>query len=314
MDKLYNNSDGNGMLYHGKSKSNFANKINPPQSSIKKVKKINLKNIKSSYETNNNVSKSSIITRNYSSAIFQEKKEIEHDTDALKKILINKINNQINDIIKGKENIYFNENNKIFFLGFCDILFELGFLHIKETEINDINKIKKQIKDLYTQPYTNRALLSESFLYNEQQLLISAWKTILNNFKLIKEFDSLPKENEEISIDDCKLFVFIVTGLFIGFNKNYNFDINLNSDRKVLMKNKSSNNFNLSPNLNKSKDFTKNMRENKLNQSYSKSIINSAKKSKYHFRKKSDISKSNNNSKFNNSINNNDDNILKKIL
>ena len=78
----------------------------------------------------------------------------------LKKILINKINNQINEIIKEKEKIYFNENNKLFFLGFCDILFELGFLHIKETEINDISNIKKHINELYTQPYTNRALLS----------------------------------------------------------------------------------------------------------------------------------------------------------
>ena len=98
----------------------------------------------------------------------------------LKIILINKINKEINDKIEEKEKIYFNKNKKLFFLGFYDILLELGFLHIKETEINDISKIKKDINELFTQLYTNRALLSEDFLFNEQRLC--AGKTILNNF------------------------------------------------------------------------------------------------------------------------------------
>jgi len=118
-------------------------------------------------------------------------------------------------------------NNKLFFLGFCDILFELGFLHIKETEINDISQIKNHINELCTQPFTNRKILSENFLFNEQKLLICAWKTILNNFVLIKEFDSLPQELEEITLDDCKLFIYIITGLFIGFNQK-----NLNENNK----------------------------------------------------------------------------------
>lgn len=32
---------------------------------------------------------------------------------------MNKINNQINRIIKGKENMFLNENNKLFFLDFA---------------------------------------------------------------------------------------------------------------------------------------------------------------------------------------------------
>jgi hypothetical protein len=259
------------------------------------------------YHDNNNMDKSSLNVGYNSNLTLQEKKQFEHNADALKKVLISKINNQINDIIDGKEKSYFNENNKLFFLGFCDILFELGFLHIKETEINDISKIKKQINDLVTQPYTNRALLSETFLYNEQQLLICAWKTILNNFKLIKDIDTLPEEKEEITLDDCKLFIFIVTGLFIGYNNNYVYGNNLKSDRNMV-KNNSSSNFNLSPSLKKSKGFTKNFDANKLNQSYN----NSAKKNKYHFRKKSD------NNKFNNSVNSNsiinNENVLKKIM
>ena len=87
----------------------------------------------------------------------------------------------------------------------------MGFLHIKETEITDISKISEHIKDLYTQPFTNRNLLSEEFLYNEQKLLISAWKTIINNFNLFKEFKTLPKESKEITLEDYKLFIFIIT-------------------------------------------------------------------------------------------------------
>ena len=188
-------------------------------------------------------------SRNESQSSFDIKKSSENKqhTHKLKKILINKINNQINEIIRGKEKLFLNENNNLYFLGFCDLLFEIGFVHIKETEIKDISKIKSHIKKLYTQPFTNRALLSEIFLYNEQNLLICAWKTILSNFSLIKEFHSLPEEKEEISLDDCKLFIFIVTGLFIGYNnktnkiytdtKNSKNKININTDEDNKNKN-----------------------------------------------------------------------------
>ena len=310
VNKSYNNT--NYLARHEKSKSNFSNKSNSPNNLSKSLKKINLTNVKISHDITN---KSSLISGNSSSVITQEKKNLEHDTNILKKILINKINNQISDVIRGREKMYFNNNNNLFFLGFCDIMFELGFLHIKETEISDITQIDKHINDLYTQPYTNRALLSESFLYNEQHLLICAWKTILNNFELIKEFDDLPQEKEEITLDDCKLFIFIITGLFIGFNNNkiINDNSSTNTDRKVMNKNKSSNNFNLSSKIRKEKDsMEKNLSKDKMSQSYTKNKSNSifGKKNKYHFRKKSDNNKVNN--KYAN--NNLDDNILKTIL
>jgi len=160
--------------------------------------------------------------RNKNSVIVLRKKKHEQEAEILKKILIKKINYQIEEIMKGKRKYYLNENNKLFFLGFCDLLFELGFLHIKETEIVDISKINEHIDELYTQPFTNRNLLSEEFLFNEQKLLICAWKTILNNFRLVKEFSELPNEDEEISMDDFKLFIFIIIGIFTGNNiKNF---------------------------------------------------------------------------------------------
>lgn len=173
---------------------------------------------KSSNKKQNKNYTNTINERSKNNVIVLRKKKHEQEAENLKKLLIKKINNQIEEIMKGKKNYYLNRNNKLFFLGFCDLLFELGFLHIKETEIVDISKINEHIKELYTQPFTNRNLLSEEFLFNEQKLLICAWKTILNNFRLVKEFNSLPNEDEEISMDDFKLFIFIVIGIFTGNN------------------------------------------------------------------------------------------------
>jgi len=311
-NRSYNNT--NHLAHHEKSKSNLSYKSSSPKNFSKNIKKINLTNAKISQDITN---KSSLISGN-SSSVFtqaQDKKKIEHDTNVLKKILINKINNQISDVIRGREKMYFNDNNNLFFLGFCDIMFELGFLHIKETEISDITQIDKHIKDLYTQPYTNRALLSESFLYNEQHLLICAWKTILNNFNLIKDFDELPQEKEEITLDDCKLFIFIITGLFIGFNSNIisNDNSSNNTDRKLMNKNKSLKNFNLSSKIRKEKNsMEKNLSKENLSHSYTKNKSSGifGKKNKYQFRKKSGNNKINNN----NANNNFDENILKAIL
>ncbi len=65
--------------------------------------------------------------------------------------------------LKKKKKYILIKIQKLVFLGFYDILLELGFLHIKENEINDISKIKKDINELFTQLYTNRALLSGNF-------------------------------------------------------------------------------------------------------------------------------------------------------
>ena len=280
-----------------RSYDNNLMKSNSPKANSPKInhKKINFTN-------NINVNKSTgSSTKNRMKNNLKENKT-ERNTESLKKVLMNKIDKQITEIIKGKEKMFFNENNKLFFLGFCDILFELGFLHIKETEINDISQIKNHLNELYTQPFTNRKFLCENFLYNEQKLLICAWKTILNNFILIKDFDSLPEELEEITLDDCKLFIFIITGLFIGFQKGLNENKKITSEK--MLKNKSLSNF-------RKTEHNKDIQNNKLNQSYTKSSSKS--NSKYHFRKKSDMKDSSNNDSHN-SNENLKENILKNIL
>ena len=331
---------GNKIVIKKKDKNNLLNKISKTNQKIIKIeqklnksyennnysnKKSNINNLSSSKNkclSNPNspkiknkkinkiiVNKSNeVLIRNGSKKSFKDNKN-ETNAESLKKVLMNKINNQINEIIKGKEKMFFNDNNNLFFLGFCDILFELGFLHIKETEINDISQIKNNLKELYTQPFTNRKLLSENFLFNEQKLLICAWKTILNNFILIKEFDSLPQELEEITLDDCKLFIYIITGLFIGFNqKNLN-EVNNNKIKTEIkqIKNKSLSNFRKK---NTNKDL---INEVKLNQSYTKSF--NGKNNKYHFRKKSENGNhKDNHNESNNSNGSSNENILKNIL
>ena len=298
--KLSDISKTNHKLIKIEKKLNRSYEHNLIKSSSPKInhKKINFTN-------NINVNKSTGFNIKNRMKNNSKENKTERNTDNLKKVLMHKIDKQINDIIKGKEKMFFNENNKLFFLGFCDILFELGFLHIKETEINDISQIKNHLNELCTQPFTNRKILSENFLFNEQKLLICAWKTILNNFVLIKEFDSLPQELEEITLDDCKLFIYIITGLFIGFNQK-----NLNENNKIIsqknLKNKSLSNFRK---IEGNKDIIHNV---KLNQSFTKSSSNKT-KSKYHFRKKSDI-KDMNNTESNNSNRSSKDNILKNIL
>ena len=240
--------------------------------------------------------------------IIQRKKN--YDSEILKKILINKINSQIDEVIKSKKSLYFNENNNLFFLGFCDLLFDLGFLHIKETEIKDITKFEEHINYLYTQPFTNRDILSEEFLFNEQKLLICAWKTILNNFHLIKEFTSLPSENEEITLDDCKLFIFIITGLFIGYtrNKYINKEINYNSLTNIKDFNKIPKPKNYNQNNRKKISFSEYSKDKISRFSNSQNNSPSSKKSNIYFIKQNLYNKNNY------SENNNKENVLKKIL
>ena len=303
--KLNDISKTNHKLIKIEKKLNKSYDNNLIKSSSPKSKSPKINHKKINFTNNINVNKSTMFSMENRMKNNSKENKTERNTDNLKEVLMKKIDKQISEIIKGKEKMFFNENNKLFFLGFCDILFELGFLHIKETEINDISQIKSHIDELRTQPFTNRKFLSENFLFNEQKLLICAWKTILNNFILIKEFDSLPQELEEITLDDCKLFIYIITGLFIGFNQK-----GFNENNKIIsqknLKNKSLSNFRK---VERNKDIIHNV---KLNQSYTKSSSNKN-NNKYHFRKKSEM-KDGSNTESNNSNRSSKENILKNIL
>ena len=310
-NKRNDNKNNNLINMHNKGQSNSAyNLISPKKHKFQNInadnKSFTQSKNRSANKNKNKLTKLCISSQKKSifnnNMIISKKQKNEQEVEKLKMILINKMNNKIEEEIKGKQNIYFNDNNNLFFLGFCDILFELGFLHIKETEIIDITKINEHLNELYTQPFTNKALLSEKFLYNEQKLLVCAWKTILNNFHLIREFNDLPLESEEITLEDFKLFIFIITGLFTGYNESkYN-----NTANRIFMSN---NNLNIKKNSNGGlfKNNSKNENENILGYDINKiNIFNNnnnslTKENKYSFHKK-------------NSNNNNNENILKKIL
>ena len=311
---------------HNKSQSQYIYNINSANNN-KRIKNIYFEN----KSKNNSISKEkdkknelSLRTGNNDhihNIILLRKIKHEYEAETLKKIYINKMNNQIEEIIKGKHKKFFNENNNLFFLGFCDLLFELGFLHIKETEITDISKIEDHIKDLHTQPFTNKNLLCENFLFNEQRLLISAWKTILNNFHLIKEFKSIPQENEEITLDDFKLFVFIITGLFIGYSGNYLYNDskdNLNNTNQEIYINNNNSSNNLKSFITPKEKYSNGAIERNILRNYNQ----------FEYEKKNKLNKRYNNSpspkrnniyliKKNDSYifqDNNKENILKKIL
>ena len=118
IEKKLNNSYDNNLIKSTSPKSNS------PKIKHKKI----------SFTNNINVNKSTGFTMKNKIKNNSKENKTERNTDNLKKVLMKKIDKQISEIIKGKEKMFFNENNKLFFLGFCDILFELGFLHIKETE------------------------------------------------------------------------------------------------------------------------------------------------------------------------------------
>ena len=71
--------------------------------------------------------KFSLCWDSYNNVKIQRKKRYHYEVKNLKKILINKMNNQIEELIKGKNKLYLNNNKNLFFLGFCDLLFEMGF-------------------------------------------------------------------------------------------------------------------------------------------------------------------------------------------
>ena len=209
-------------LYNNSKTKKYPKNNNTLNQSLKQ-KKYNF--VTSSIKDIKNIKNKSIITQCKNNLVNNStsgnKNKTKNINNSPRIILINKINKEIDDLISQKKDNYsfFNPNKNLCFIGFCDILFDLGFLHIKESSIEDITKINTSLKDLETQPYTNKNILTKEFLFNEQMLLVSAWKTIKNNFNLVSKFDNLPQENEEISVNDMKLFILIITGLF---NKNKN--------------------------------------------------------------------------------------------
>lgn len=269
---VQNDSNNSNNSNNNKTRSDYISSINSGSN----------KTIKSS-------NKFSLSEHNSFKNLVPKEQNQESKSEILKIQLINKINRNIENMIKSRKSEYLNQYNNITFLGFCDLLFDLGFLHIKQTKIKDISKIETHMNDLYIQPFTNKNSLTENFLYDEQKLLICSWKTILNNYKLIKKIITLPNESQEISINDFKLFIFIIKGLFIGFNANNIIRKNGNFSKTRLIKNDIKGNRFTSLSSNHSYSRESNKIHHRFNQSPKmnnilKEIIKNRKNSEYNYK------------------------------
>ena len=145
--------------------------------------------------------------------------------EKMKIFQIKKINKTIDDLLfKDEQNITTCGIN--FFL-FCELLFELGYVYILHKIQNNSELNDEYIKNVISQPYLNKSSITKEFIYNEISLINKAFSSIRNNFNLPKQIkfiknenikeNLLPFDNNEIEIEDFKLFIFILSNNFEGY-------------------------------------------------------------------------------------------------
>ena len=138
-------------------------------------------------------------------------------TVKMKKIEINNINDEIDNICQGNIDFFY----------FCRLLFHFGFVNIEHDEkyINKYNEFDKNdeiIDSLLIHSYFDVDLITKEFIFKEINIIKQAFKSIHENFvipenEVIKQID-LSDINYNISIQQFKLFIFILTNLFEGFD------------------------------------------------------------------------------------------------
>ena len=196
---------------HFLSKNNSRNNIK--KYNISKDKNINNKICKSSSKIKNKIIK-------YDKDKLFNIYKSQTATDKMKIFQIKNLNITIDSLLS-KENIDTNKKGIDIFL-FCDLLFKLGFVDILHHKIN-INEITdEEIKELLIQPYLIKSFITKEFILNELKIIKDAFYSIINNFKILQESNNNNDElliNNIIKIEDFKLFIFILSDLFTGFEK-----------------------------------------------------------------------------------------------
>ena len=256
-----------------KNKNEFINKNNETPKKTKDKLSLSKKYSRKSTKSSNKIKpKEDYFTINASKSInkakSKSKKKIkQYDIDKL----FNKYNNQsandkmkifelrkinlIIDDLLSKRNI--KKENKITFYLFCELLFELGFVYIfhKKKDNSEINK--EYIKVLTVQQYKDKSLMTKEIIYNELLIINNAFNSIINNFKPKKDLNIIEKNNNkgkinnnEISVEEFKLFIFILTDIFEGYEK----------DNKIKSPRGSSNNI-----MNKNNKYNSSLYSNKSN-------------------------------------------------
>ena len=150
----------------------------------------------------------------------------------MKKLEINKINEEIKNLC----------SRKIDFYSFCELLFHFGLVNIKHEKQNimeykNIDKNEEIIDKLLIRTYFDETLITKEFVINEFIMIKKAFKSIHENFKIkvyvpIKvgiennEDKFLSDVNYSISIQNFKLFIFIMLNLFEGLDQEDIININ----------------------------------------------------------------------------------------
>ena len=156
----------------------------------------------------------------------------------MKKLEINKINEEIKNLCSKKINFYC----------FCELLFHFGLVNIKHEKQNimeykNIDKNDEILDNLLIRTYFDENLITKEFVINEFIIIKKAFKSIHENFNIKKyepikvgiennEDKILSDVNYTISIQNFKLFIFIMLNLFEGLNEED--IINLNRTDKLV--------------------------------------------------------------------------------
>lgn len=195
---------------------------------------------------------------------------------------INKANREIDDLLnKDKKD---SKKNDINYFLFCDLLFKLGFVYIQHKK-NNVDFYSNEldddgIKKLVIQPYL-KTKITKDFILNEIKVINDAFNSILNNFKLQQDINTVNINNEDINniliymknknkikIEDFKLFIFILTNLFNGYDNELK---KISTEESIqIVNNITTNNSNLKPknmniNYNSSTNSSKTIKSMNIN-------------------------------------------------
>ena len=245
-----------------KRKETFSLSKNNSKKTFKSSAKIKPKADYFTINANKDINKAKTKSKNKNKIKYDNDKlyNSQSANDKMKIFELEKINLIIDDLLC-KANI--NKEKKINFFLFCDLLFELGFVYILHRKKDNSEINEEYIKELIVQPYKDKSLITKEIIYNEIIIINNAFNSILNNFKLKKDFNIIEInnikskiKNNGISIEEFKLFIFILKDIFEGYEK----------DNKISSQRGSTNNIKPKNNrYNSSTHYTKNNKNENIN-------------------------------------------------
>ena len=239
---------------------------------------LNKNNSKNNIKTKNKYNTNYIITKSSSSNKIKPKIYGKYNNDKLfnkynsisttvkmRIVQMDNINVLIDKLLPQKINI---EKYGIDFLLFCELLFDLGFIYFCHKKINYEELTDEYIKEIKIQPFLQKSKVNKELIFNEILIINEAYNSVLNNFKIISNSNNINNFYNKISpnkkiftIEDFKLFIFILSDIFIGIEKEDSINISKEITNNLKQKNINYNYSTSSDKTNKSS----NLNNNKIN-------------------------------------------------